>query len=333
MALDAGDDVGQVLDTKQQSEQDLLRQRNVVGVGVGYKITADGPTDVLAVMVNVQQKLPKSQLKESDLIPKYINQVRTDVIETGIMRAFDVHKKPHRPIIPGGISLGHSDVKSGTFGCLVKRDSEILILSNNHVLANANQARKGDPILQPGTYDEGNIEHQVAVLDSFVPIDFGDEPAGCQSIELLKLITRLTGKDLGDTTTQPAQAINFVDAALAKPIDPDQFSREIVGIGTPTGSADVGLGEFVKKSGRTTGYTEGRIVQIDVTTSVLYGGKAATFGQQLMADGMSAAGDSGSVILNKQNQVVGLLFAGSETTTLINPIGGILSTLNIEIAC
>ena len=55
MTLDQGD-VGQVLGAKQNHERGFLKQRNVVGVGVGYKITADGPTDELAVVVNVQRE-------------------------------------------------------------------------------------------------------------------------------------------------------------------------------------------------------------------------------------------------------------------------------------
>jgi V8-like Glu-specific endopeptidase len=46
---------------------------------------------------------------------------------------------------------------------------------------------------------------------------------------------------------------------------------------------------------------------------------------------MSQGGDSGSAVLNNQKQVVGLLYAGSDTTTLFNPIQDVLTALNIEI--
>jgi V8-like Glu-specific endopeptidase len=62
-----------------------------------------------------------------------------------------------------------------------------------------------------------------------------------------------------------------------------------------------------------------------------YGGPTATFHSQLMAGAMSQGGDSGSAVLNNQKQVVGLLYAGSDTTTLFNPIQDVLTALNIEI--
>ena len=91
------------------------------------------------------------------------------------------------------------------------------------------------------------------------------------------------------------------------------FKSEILGVGKPEGIAEADLGETVQKSGRTTGYTKGRIIQVDVTTSVMYGGRISlTFPGNSMADGMSAPGDSGSIVLNENKHVVWLLFAGSQ---------------------
>jgi len=335
-ALDPGSGgLGRIISVKQSNEQTLLQRRNVVGVGVGYKVTATGPTNELAVIVNVERKLPKAQLAESDLIPGRIEQIRTDVIETGLIRAFQGSKDRWRPIIPGGVSIGHLEVTAGTLGCLVRRGNQLFILSNNHVLANVNQGRRGDPVIQPSQYDNGSAADRVAELDDYIPIDFGDDPPGCQSAELVAKVLNFLAKTGGSnhrlTTYQETAGLNRMDAALAKPIDASMFSPTIHQIGPPQGSRNISLGGQVKKSGRTTGYTEGRIIQIDVTTAVMYGGKSATFTGQLMADGMSAPGDSGSAVLDSDNYVVGLLFAGSNTTTLINPIEPILNALNIAI--
>jgi hypothetical protein len=56
-----------------------------------------------------------------------------------------------------GVSIAHYMVGAGTFGAVVRDvdTNEKLILSNNHVLANNNGARIGDPILQPGSLDGG----------------------------------------------------------------------------------------------------------------------------------------------------------------------------------
>jgi len=73
-------------------------------------------------------------------------------------------------------------------------------------------------------------------------------------------------------------------------------------------------------------------MQIDVTTQVSYGeGQTAIFEDQLMAGAMSQGGDSGSAVLDEEDFVVGLLFAGSDTTTIINPIQFVLDALNVEI--
>jgi len=109
--------------------------------------------------------------------------------------------------------------------------------------------------------------------------------------------------------------------------------KRILEIGVPQGSREATLGTKVKKSGRTTGFTTGRITQIDVTSQVSYGeGKTAIFEDQLMAGAMSQGGDSGSAVLDEEDYVIGLLFAGSDVTTLINPIQFVLDALEVEIA-
>jgi hypothetical protein len=278
-------DLWTVLTAKQNNVSKLLSQPNVVACGVGYKVTSEGPTDELSVVVSVSQKLPAAQLAESDLVPRNVDGIKTDVIQTGAFRAFQVRSKRWRPAIPPGASLGHFNMSAGTFGCLVHRGSELFILSNNHVLANLNQCQPGDPILQPGRHDGGTPADKVATLAEFVPLDFGGDAPNCSLAGVLE-------KVLNTSAT---------------------------------------LGTQVKKSGRTTGYTEGRIVQVDVTSQVSYGPGQATFHDQLMASGMSAPGDSGAAVLDADDYVVGLLFAGSDVATLINPIQLVLQLLDVEI--
>ncbi len=330
-------DIGEVISTKQANIQHLISRRNVVGVGVGYKITADGETDELSVVVNVARKIPMAQLAESDLIPKKINSVRTDVIETGVIRAFQGlgHQDRWRPTIPPGVSIGHIDITAGTLGCLVRRGEEIFILSNNHVLANVNAGQAGDAIIQPGQYDGGTPADAIATLADYIPLDFGNHDAGCSvaknTAKILNMMAQWLGSSHRLQAYQQTSGGNLVDAALARPNNPDIFTPHIFEIGRPKGSRAAHLGTSVKKSGRTTGLTEGRIQQIDVTTSVDYNGKTATFNGQMMAGGMSAPGDSGSAVLDDENFVVGLLFAGSGNSTLITPIEQVLTALNVEI--
>jgi hypothetical protein len=334
-------ELDQAISVKQQNLAHLIKRNNVVGVGVGFKETEGTVTDEVAVMVNVAKKVPKAQLAENDKVPRDLDGVKTDVVETGRFLAGQVAaqaqgtKDRWRPTIPPGVSLGHIDVTAGTFGCLVRRGSEIFILSNNHVLANVNQAQLGDAIIQPGRYDGGTAADQVATLAEYIPLDFGGGGSECNIASGVERILNALAQTLGSQhrmmayRTSPGE--NLVDVALARPLDPNQFVSDIYKIGRPQGVHTATLGTKVQKTGRTTDYTKGQITQIDVTTSVEYNGRLATFTSQLMAGGMSAGGDSGSAVLDEAGYVVGLLFAGSPSATLINPIQSVLDLLDVEI--
>lgn len=66
------------------------------------------------------------------------------------------HTERVRPVRTGA-SIGHVDISAGTTGCLVldNADGSRQVLSNNHVLANMNDAEVGDAVVQPGPADGG----------------------------------------------------------------------------------------------------------------------------------------------------------------------------------
>jgi hypothetical protein len=315
---------------------DLLAKQNVVGVGLGYKISEGESTGELSLVVSVRRKLPISALSLSDLVPKVLDGIKTDVLETGVLRAFDLGPRDRwRPVMPPGVSVGHYRITAGTFGCLVRRGEEAFILSNNHVLANVNDGQPGDAVLQPGPSDGGTDDDRVATLADYVPIDFGTAPAECPIAELsaktLNYIAAAFGSNHQLQVTKQTDGTNHVDAALARPLSPDLVKSEILHIGAPTGTGTATLGTEVQKSGRTTGHTQGTINQIDATLRIDYQGRSALFTGQLVAGAMSQPGDSGSAVLDMDKRVVGLLFAGSTVTTVINPIDEVLSALDVEI--
>jgi hypothetical protein len=321
---------------KQQVVNTLLAKENVVACGVGYKETEGVMTDELCIVVSVEKKVPLAQLAEADIVPRTVDDVKTDVLETGLITAWQDPTEKWRPA-PGGVSNGHINITAGTLGCLVLKGGELFILSNNHVLADINQGKKGDPIIQPGKYDGGTLADQIATLEEFVPIDFGTSPPTCPMAEaieqLLNAIARGVGSSHRVVSYQESRGENQVDAALARPLSLDLVERRILNIGVPKGSREATLGTNIKKSGRTTGFTTGRITQIDATVQVSYGSAGtATFTDQFVAGAMSAGGDSGSAVLDEEDYVVGLLFAGSQNTTIINPIQFVLDALDITIA-
>lgn len=169
-------------------EDELLSLPNVVGVGIGYKKTGGRSTDKLSIVVLVEKKVQKQRLSPDQRVPDKIEGVPTDVVESGPLEAGCFGLWPRRqqnrlerlrPVRPG-VSIGHFRVSAGTLGAVVyDLDSGVpLLLSNNHVLANAtdgndNLSAPGDAVLQPGYMDGGRVpEDTIAVLERFVPLKF-----------------------------------------------------------------------------------------------------------------------------------------------------------------
>ncbi len=330
------DELGVIKNTLKNYRSQLLDQSNVVAAGVGYKITGGQKTSTLSIVCSVTKKLAASQLSSKDLVPDRLNGTPTDVIETGIIRALQSPTEKHRPA-PGGVSIGHRDITAGTLGCLVKKDGRFVILSNNHVLANSNAAEIGDPILQPGPHDGGRYpDDHIADLEQFIPINITGVPSDCPvatgTANFLNSIARLFGSSVQLQAIDQQATENLVDAAIARPINPDDVKNEILEIGTIQGAIEGELGMAIKKSGRTTGFTTGEIQQVDVAVNVQYGeGQIAQFTDQLMAGAMSQGGDSGSAVLDDSNNLVGLLFAGSDTSTIMNRIQNVFSKLGVSL--
>jgi hypothetical protein len=313
----------------------LLGKSNVVGCGVGYKEVAGTRTGELCVVVSVAQKVSREQLAPEHLVPQALEGVRTDVQETGVIRALLDRTDEWRPA-PGGVSCGHVAITAGTLGCLVTRGDQIFILSNNHVLADSNEGQPGDPILQPGPHDGGTLANQIATLEEFVPINFGTGGPTCPIAtglaDVFNGLAQILGSRHRMRAFQENPEMNLVDAAIARPLSAKMVEKRILDIGEPQGVGEGTLGLRIRKSGRTTGLTSGEITQVDATVRVSYGmGNTATFTDQLVAGPMSSGGDSGSAVLDEDGRVVGLLFAGSDQTTVMNRIQNVLDALNVSV--
>jgi hypothetical protein len=319
----------------------LMDLPNVIGVGIGRQIVNNVQTDELCLSVLVADKIAIEGLPTGALVPSQVNGVPTDVVQVGTIRANQVPTDKFRPA-PGGVSIGHYQISAGTLGCIVRdrTTGNRLILSNNHVLANSNDAAAGDPIIQPGGADGGTVANDlIARLERFCTIDFGTDPGSDCGIASAyagfgNAIASLLGSRHRVSVLQATpQAVNLVDAAVARPINDEDVLDEILNIGEVSGTTEGVLGLPIRKSGRTTGFTTGIITTIEATVSVNYGlGKTATFENQLIAGPMSEGGDSGSLIVAADSQqAVGLLFAGSTQTTIFNPIQAVLDCLDVEI--
>lgn len=328
-------------------EKQLLDKANVMSVGYGRKIINGEMTDKPCIMVGVTKKIEASALTKQDLVPNKVNEMETDVFEVGFIKAQQEVDPKHkfRPAMPG-VSIGHKNITAGTFGCVVQRNGEKLILSNNHVLANSNDARIGDAIYQPGAYDGGTFLDKIGTLFDFIPLvyegnnnDGGGTGGGggtCSFAKKTASIANFAAKTLGRKhrlmAYNPEAEVNLIDAALAKPDNPSDILDEIINIGKPAGIAEINVGDKVQKYGRTTGYTTGTVISVGATTNVSYGtNKMATFRNQIMTGDMSDGGDSGSAVLDMNKNIVGLLFAGSDQVTIFCPIQTVFELLNISL--
>lgn len=323
----------QVRDVLNKKQKNLFKKKGTVATGIGYKITNGKTTNKLSIICSVDKKRPIFEIDKQDLIPPVISGIVTDVIETGIIKA--LHTEKHRPTICG-TSVGHIDITCGTLGAIVKKEGIRYILSNNHVLAMSNDAKIGDAILQPGSHDNGVYPNDhIANLSDFEPINFIDLPSNCPiSNGFTKIINGILFIIRSKTRLQSVQQTetNLVDAAIAKPLKDEDVSNEIMEIGKVVGIRNPVLGIEIQKSGRTTGLTTGEITQIDVTVNVRYGGgKIATFTDQFMAGKMCEGGDSGSAVLDMDNNIVGLLFGGSSNTMVASKISNVFDILDIHL--
>jgi hypothetical protein len=326
---------------KEAHKGTILGKPNVIGVGTGFKQVHGGETQELCVIALVRRKIPKAGLPADSLVPAEVAGIPTDVVEVGELRALQTSPRDRWRPAPAGVSLGHYQVTAGTFGVVVRdqANGERLLLSNNHVIANSNNASPGDPVLQPGAADGGRVENDtLAELVRFCPLEFNNQPGSCgiaaSFAALGNLLASLAGsKHQVQVVRADPQATNLVDAAVARPLDDSQILDEIMEIGPVTGTTLPILGMGVRKSGRTTGFTTGTITVLDTTVEVSYGlGRTAQFENQIVTTAMSQGGDSGSCLMDGDSSLaVGLLFAGSDQATIHNPIQAVLDCLEVTL--
>ncbi len=254
--------------------------------------------------------------------------------------------REYQEVIVGGISGANTNLtgQSGTIGYFCTRRSVlprrkvVHLLSNSHVFADLHKTRvdDGDLIAQPSP----------------------GEPASNRPIGVLVNVSALNFDGESDKP-------NHIDAALARLWEQHRYEPTLPFIGGVKGyvtKEDVEVGEPVRKFGRTTGYTEGRVFSIYLDIRVRYDrtGRSALFQNQLLIEPTPPRfnkfvekGDSGSLVVDGEQHAVGLIFAGApdsqatlpppsatgagnqprrvEGYGVANPISEVLDRLKIEL--
>ena len=296
---------------------------NVVGVGIGPKISAGQPTGAGAIRFYVERKVAARAIPEELRLPEMIDGIVTDVIEAGRFRvrpattpveATPIQRQRRRPAQPGcsvGFRFlgGRADLlMAGTFGALVEAGGAWCILSNNHVLANENDLPIGSLIYQPGPLDGGDSADKIAELTRFVPIE-RDGP-------------------------------NAVDCAIAAVLDQETVRPAFLPrVGRLAGPepTEATINLRVHKVGRTTGYTTGTVFDDNADVKVAYEMGAVIFEDQVVIRSddrgpFSEPGDSGSVIVDRDTRLpTALLFAGSSRFTIANRLAVVLDQLDARV--
>ena len=165
--------IHQINDIRRTLDAQLLRLPGVQAVATGYKEVNGKTTKELAIIVYVSKKLPREAIPLGDTVHSLVRiqdvEIVSDVIEVGyyIPYSYTARLRPAK----GGVSIGHLNITAGTLGGLVcdNESNDVMILSNNHVLADCNAGAAGDHIVQPGVYDGGHCHQDcIAELERFV---------------------------------------------------------------------------------------------------------------------------------------------------------------------
>jgi hypothetical protein len=303
----------------------LMQQPEILGTAVGVN-TAGVP--VLTVYVDRDSANAGEVIRN---LPREFRGVGVQIHLTDKFRAMArppgggvSHTARQTPPIQLGTSggwtydLANGYCCGGTLGSLVRIGSTQYILSNYHVFeadivsgGNNRVAQTGDPIIQPGL------------------IDVNCSNSNAQNVATLQKRSSLPGSNVDCSIAQVVPGMVRTDGAIL----------EIGTISSSTVAA--AINQTVKKSGRTTGLSRSSVSGLNATISVAYDNECAggaaftkTFTGQIVITNHGSkflnSGDSGSLMVEDiatNPRAVGLLFAGSSTTAIANPINQVLSFL------
>ena len=299
---------------REKHEKKILETEGVTG------IYDDPVTNEIVVLVERAEHTRK--------VPEEVDGIRTRVIVTGTIRALDMaaavpeavgsHGKAvysrtgaNRPLF-GGISLGNKEMSTGcgTLGLIVMGPGgKAYALSNTHVLAmdrDANTVPENTEAWQPGGCDGGSSAGgRIGALAAYIPIDFNGINQADAAIALLD-------DNIGYL---PGQALNMRNN----------------GFYTVSGTTAVRPWSLVRMSGRTSGVSYGVVLSSSASVQVQYApGKTALFTDQILTTPMSHPGDSGSPV-DRNRKLAGLLFAGSDTITVVCKAEHFMGPLGISV--
>ncbi len=305
--------VQKIMDVQNRNTAALMGQKGIVG-------TATGLDDDENVVIRVY-----TTGADNPQIPKTIEGILVLEVLTGPVFASQsvglplYQQRIPRPVPIGVTAIsdpgaGSSVCAAATLGCrLVDSVGNVYGLSNNHVWADENKLPIGNPAVQPSPLDDdcltGISTDRIGTLFAFVPLIFdGTTPNPCDAA-----IIKTTRALINTSTLGP-------------------------GYGVPTSTTRAAfLGQKLQKFGRTSGYTHGIVVGINVTITITYASGGALFKDFIdtnAVDGFpvfATSGDSGALVVDMNRNPVGIHVGHGGSDSFENPIDIVLSSLNNEL--
>jgi hypothetical protein len=302
------------------AQAELMQIPGVVGVGIGLKEKDGELTDQICFRVYVTEKKSADELAPEEHVPKIVQGFPTDVLKVynlrptqGFVELRDLSE--HRPL-KGGVAISTQVMTEkhheyGTLGWFATKvsDGSTVILTNAHVLwpdlwngMPPQVLTDPDKLTQP-IYDKTCCCEYHVIGQRIIGLKNDD--VDCAIGSLAEEKPALT---IGNRSTNRTLRVDGTDvAAVGDPV------RKIgARSGYTEGTViDIGgaVGNVTLPAGGTTKVRLHQIIVWPVTTNVTY------IDDHVGQPAFDNEGDSGSVLIDDQNNIIGLIFSGDPMTS------------------
>lgn len=297
---------------RKQVEKELMAFPGVLAVGVGVRERGGKLEPEICFKVTVQKKIAGAKLKKKDRLPKTIMGFPVDVEETTVDTADVMDPNKYRPLI-GGCQITVTNSNTATLGALATLDANgaIVGLTNYHVMVTSHATG-------PNGERAGQPTHN-GCCSCCACNEIGTLIAASYANQVDCAIIQLSGQ------TPPGDVV-----------PDDRYLNEILEIGHVAGDTTAVAGETVYKRGANLRFVEGTITNDNFPVTVsAYGANHNKVNQLNISPTAAypawrAGGDSGSVILNEHNQIIGLHMSGNGPAGRGNRIEHVKTALSIS---
>jgi hypothetical protein len=319
----------------QEARVELGRYPGVFSVGFGFRERGGETTTELAFRVYVTEKKDSSLLGPDEVLPREFKGIAVDVLPLPELRKAHCEDTVIHGTLFSGISIsnmrpGPTGYGAGTLGFFAtihgrEGPDNVAIVSNNHVLME-NGAQVGADIHQPQIIEVGGVRgvdigtpnaigriHD-AGLDGPHPYRYSGDPPNtqyfvdCACAKVNICISSWCGTNCGVSCANRLRDLSVNGASTIT--DVGRVSHADLA-GLPAGTHYT-----VHKSGRRTGATEGKVIDVAFTPEAGMPNVILIEATRPDCDNIlrfAEQGDSGAALLDAQGRLIGLVYAISKS--------------------